>query len=191
MIKRSGQLFILLFLLFALPCSSLALTKIEQKFLDSFPASISGWDKGETADFEKEEPGLGVGIGYSTDVATATLYVYNKGHKTIPAGIGSKAIKAEFAGCKSDIYELEKMGLYKNVSVIDEGKMKLGYGRKLDFMYSKLELTRNDIVYSSWLFLTSYKNHYFKVRMTYPKGGLTDEEVRTFMNNVTDLVYVL
>jgi hypothetical protein len=77
--------------IFAFP--AFALTKYEQRFISSFPSTISDWEQGAITDFEKDTPGAGAGISYSKTNAYADIYIYNDGLAKIPAGTESKIVK--------------------------------------------------------------------------------------------------
>jgi len=191
--KKSRMcLLLILIALFTMGISNAhAITKMEQRFLDSFPSSISDWERQSSYNYEKEAPGGGVSISYGLNDAVATLYIYNMNLKTIPSGISSKVIKGEFSESKAAIITAKLQGYYQDVVKKNEGKAKFGLDKKMSFLFANYYITQNDIDLDSYLYITAIKNHYFKIRVTSTKGTLTEENLKPFLDSATDLVFLL
>ena len=123
-------------------------------------------------DFEKDHPGLGVGILYrSSDPAIyADFYIYNLGIKSIPDGSNTKEIHDQWKQAEDDIYTLEKQGKYLSVKKLYEASALLGMDRnaptalRADFSY-----TSNGTKKLSYLYLLGYKKNFIKIRFTFPE----------------------
>ena len=164
------------------------MTNLEEKANNSLPEVIQGWQRTGAYDFEKETPGGGVGIEYALENAVATIYIYDQKLGAIPSGISSNMIKKEFAVCRDAISIMQRQGIYQSAKKTGEGKTKLGLTNRTDALFAKFNIKINDVKKTSWLYMTAFKNHYYKVRMSYPNGEVEDKELKAFLNSLTDRV---
>jgi hypothetical protein len=137
--------------------------KLELAFPD-----IDGFQKGKINRYP--QPGLGYSIGYITpEKILATIYVYNGGLDKIPDGPGSEAVKQQILNAKGDIYELKKRGDYDTVTPRGDEKpqeVPLGKGAKALRLSFEIGFDGQKLV--SYIFVTGYKNHFVKIRFSYP-----------------------
>jgi len=138
----------------------------------SFPGSLGEMKRGEITDFEKREQGLGVGIGYAgPGHVVANIYVYNFRLRSIPDNVQSEPVMSHFLQVESDIYAEEKKGKYMAVQKLSEGLVPLGEAvpapRALSSHFSFIAI--DGVARLSHLYLAVYKNHFIKIRFTYPK----------------------
>ena len=80
-----------------------------------FPEAVGDVRLIDTKDYEKENPGLGVGIMYRTNTFKADFFLYDMGNPSIPSGVASPVITAQFEQARGDVYTLRQRGIYKDV----------------------------------------------------------------------------
>jgi hypothetical protein len=130
-----------------------------------FPEAVGAVKLIDVKDYEKEYPGLGVGIMYRTNTFKVDVFVYDMGKPSIPAGITSPAIAEQFEQARGDVYELEKRGVYQDVvTLIPKETIQI---RDFPFLHSKMTYTQDNIKRVSHLYLAGYKGQFVKVRITY------------------------
>ena len=162
-----------------LPLSSYAGAYRDRPTGLSFPDQLGGMTRGEATEFEKDHPGLGVGILYRSPnpAIYADIYIYNLGIKSIPTGSNTKEIHDQWKQAEGDIYTLEKQGKYKSVKKLYEASTLLGMDRnaptalRADFSYASLGTKK-----LSYLYLLGYKNNFIKIRFTFPDTLKTEGE---------------
>ena len=73
-----------------------------------FPEWIAGMVKDRITDFESDDPGRGISIGYCGCAAyiTVTIYLYNLGQSSIPNGVDSDLIIQHFQQVINSIYSI-------------------------------------------------------------------------------------
>ncbi|MBA4419133.1 MAG: hypothetical protein C0392_14685 [Syntrophus sp. (in: bacteria)] len=131
----------------------------------SFPELVGDVSLVKVTDFEKEYPGLGVGISYRADTFKGDVYIYNLSMGQVPAGIAAPVITGQFEQAMGDVYTLEKRGSYKDLVVqIKQETVQVG---NFPFLHSMMTYTQDDIKRVSHLYLTGYKGQFLKVRITY------------------------
>jgi hypothetical protein len=177
------------FYIFAFP--AFALTKYEQRFTASFPSTILDWEQGKITDFEKDSPGAGAGISYSKTNAWADIYIYTNSLAKIPAGNESKIVNNAFANCIDNKYYLQKQGVYQSVEAYETGIRRVGLDHKTTLLFSKFILTVNNSEKIDVIYLTAVKNHFFKILLTYDNSALTEKDLKSFLDSVWDLIYLL
>jgi hypothetical protein len=145
----------------------------------SFPDQLGGMNRGEITDFEKDHPGLGVGILYraSDPAIYADIYVYNLGVPSIPTGWDSKMIHDEWKQAEGDIYTIEKQGKYQQVKNLKESSALLGMDKnapialRADFSYIS-----NGSKKLSYLYMMGYHKNFIKIRFTFPEAMKAEGE---------------
>jgi hypothetical protein len=130
-----------------------------------FPELIGDVRLEKVTDYEKEYPGLGVGVSYRADTFKADVYMYDARLGPIPAGITEPIITKQFEQAMGDVYTLEKRGSYKDL-VVQIQKETAQVGR-FPFLHSMMMYTQDNIKRVSHLYLTGYKGQFIKVRITY------------------------
>jgi hypothetical protein len=136
-----------------------------------FPDRLASMQKDKVTDYEKDNPGLGVGIGYNSPGITLTIYVYNYGIKSLPGSPDDPAIRQHFAQVVGDVMTMGLRGRYIDLVKSQETEVVLGSsptGPKA--LSASFSYVQNNVERLSKLYLTSYKNHFVKVRYTYNKG---------------------
>jgi hypothetical protein len=139
-----------------------------QELKIDFP-DIEGWEKSEITRYPNAE--LGYNINYkSEDAGLVSIYVYNMGLREIPNDLNHRILIEEMAGVKAAVQTYGNMGYYtdikelKNETVVlggKDGKMK---ALKSVFTYN---LQGRPVI--SEAYILGHKNHFIKVRATYPK----------------------
>jgi hypothetical protein len=138
----------------------------------------------DVRDYEKEYPGLGVGIMYRTNTFKADVFLYDLGNPSIPSGAASQVITDQFEQARGDVYTLEKRGIYKDIAVLIQ-KETVNMG-DFPFLHSRMTFTQDDIKRVSHLYLAGYKGQFVKVRITYFFNNTADGEqsLAEFLNTL-------
>ncbi len=138
-----------------------------------FPEWIAGMVKDSITDFESDDPRLGIGIGYCGCAAyiTVTIYLYNLGQSSIPNGADSDLIIQHFQQVINDVYTSKH---YSSVVKLSERKISFDQSpESLEALSAAFSYTVDGTENLSFAYLTGYKNHFFKIRLTYPKSEET------------------
>ncbi|MDB5309277.1 MAG: hypothetical protein JWO38_3479 [Gemmataceae bacterium] len=115
-----------------------------------------------------KEKGLGYSVGYKREGMTVTVYVYNQNRPRIAAGPESDAVKAEMLDSISGVEGNKTTGTYKTISPTAEKVVSLGTGEKPpQFRWKQYEVALKDDRAFTELYLTGYKDHFVKMRVTY------------------------
>lgn len=116
------------------------------------------------------DPRLGYSVAYQAPGVAVSVYVYDKGVAGIPAGAGGEVIRKEARQAADDIRTAQKQGGYKSVKEVGkEEVVRLGKGkdapeavrRRFEVVRAEGDETRSDV------YVTGYKGHFVKVRVTY------------------------
>lgn len=157
----------------------------------SIPDRVGSLVYARTVDFESKSPGLGYALrfggrpGWMVDV-----YLYDLGLKSIPADTESSVIRDQLARARGDVFELGKRGTYAGVA--DRGDFVVPATGKPRFVcssFSYLRGERADIDVESYLCLSSWNNKFVKVRMTAPKGTMSQREATDFVRAWIELLH--
>jgi hypothetical protein len=153
-----------------------------------YPDVISGLKRMWVINFESEQPGLGVGMAYGENQnkagrIKADVYIYDYSLKNIPDGTGTTLISQHFEQVIGDIYTQEDMGHYREVEKLSEEIIYLGDYPALSATFS---FFHDNIEKVSCIYLTGYKDHFFKIRFTYYKSAETygEETLSRFLNGI-------
>ncbi len=112
----------------------------------------------DVKDYEKENPGLGVGIMYRTDTFQANTFVYDLDKGPIPSVATTPIITAQFEKAIGDVCTLERRWMYEDVVVqIPKGSMQAG---AFPFLNGKMTYALDDIKRPSQLYLIGYKRQF-------------------------------
>src|SRR4030067_1744171 len=155
-----------------------------------FPQVLANWERVKITDNEKEHPGMGITIGYNCSAGMATIYIYNYNLSNIGTGV-SVEVKQHFQKVISDIYEAEKIGIYRNVKKGSDGIVSLSTGKKGPyFLKTVISYVSNGEENLSYVYLTGYKNQFIKIRITYKKNIAKKEEIMItdFLDAIGNLI---
>jgi|WetSurMetagenome_2_1015567.scaffolds.fasta_scaffold04467_8 hypothetical protein len=134
-----------------------------------FPDRLASMKKGEVRDFEKDNPGLGVSIGYNAPGIALTIFIYDYRIKEFPDGPGDPVMKQHFDQVLGDVMKMGEQGKYDYLileNIADEivlGASKKG-PRALSASFSYILNGEKSL---SALYLISYKKNFIKIRFTY------------------------
>jgi hypothetical protein len=138
---------------------------------------VDGFEKQPTKRYE--EPGLGWSVAYRGSSSVVTFYLYNMDRDEIPDGADSDAVKAEMLDVISAVEAGKGAGVYKSLTPIKDGVTSLGTGKtakKFRFKRYEVEMAKAGRAITE-VYLTGYKNHFVKLRVTYLAEGREDAEV--------------
>ena len=142
-----------------------------------FPA-VPGWQRGGRQDHGGDE-GTSVGYLHAGGDIVLSVFVYDGGNATIPAGAASAEIGAEIEDTVQNIYAVQRLGEYKGVheSVRDIVSLGSDAGR-IEFLRSTVDiLTKDDTELRTYVYLTSVRDHFVKLR-TSSTGVEAEDEAR-------------
>jgi len=144
------------------------------------PDKVGGLAHAAPFDFEKTNPGLGYSIEFLRPGWRIDVYIYDMRMKSIPDDLDSEVIKKQFAQATDDIFALEKRGTYAKVTA--KGDYSIERGGQTRFLCSAFSYvhTQSAVTVDSYLCLTSWKNKFFKIRMTTPQNGDSRSEADKF-----------
>jgi len=150
-----------------------------------YPDVIGGLKRMWVINYELEQPGLGVGIAYGEHQDQAgrikvDVYIYDNRLTSIPDGTGTPLISQHFERVVGDIYVQEK---YRSVEKLSEEETYILSYPALSATFSYFQ---DDIERVSYIYLTGYKNHFFKIRFTYYKSAETygEETLSKFLDEI-------
>jgi hypothetical protein len=131
-----------------------------------FP-DVKGLTRGKVETFPKVE--LGYSVAYNAPGFAGTVYVYNLGLKKIPDGVKSDEVKGELKRAVDDLDRAKQAGLYKSVKEVGkEEAVPLGKGKDApSALRRQFEVERKDGVKLSEVYVTGYKDHFVKIRITH------------------------
>lgn len=117
-----------------------------------------------------EQPGLGYSVDYdSQNGLRFTIYVYDFGLESIAEGPFTEPARAQMKRAVGDIFRAREKGHYENVTTLWSGVIFLGDTDTSPKMRkASFRLRRNGQDYVSQLYLTGFKNHFIKVRCSFP-----------------------
>lgn len=100
-----------------------------------------------------------------------TIDVYDAGLTTIAAGPESPAVEQQFAKSVAALTAAQQLGVYRAVAAQGPADAaSIGLAGGLQFRRQQFTLTGKDgKILNSTLYLTGYKNHFLKIRVTMPK----------------------
>ena len=139
-----------------------------------FNKKIGTLIKGETTDFEKKSPGLGMSVGYNAPGITLTVYKYNMGLKKIAPDPSSEMLTKHFRAIQQNIYSLEKQGKYKSVKEIMTETADIGNKKKAH--HTIFEYIQTGKKRMSHMYLWANNNFFIKVRYTYDVERIDEAE---------------
>lgn len=140
----------------------------------AFKDEKTGLEFGDVEGFRRtevhryEQAGLGYSVDYISDAGIRiTIYVYDFGLPAIPDGPDSELAKANIVQAKGDIFRAKEKGLYQSVEQLSDSVVTLGPASGPKIHKMSFKIVRGDRENFSELYLTGYKNHFVKLRITY------------------------
>jgi hypothetical protein len=137
----------------------------------AFPESLGGMRRAMAIDYERERPGLGVGVKYVVEGGIfADVYVFTAGQSRIATGITDPLVQRMVDAAVRDIYTVAASGRYTDVKPAGNQVVSLGQGAGAPqaLVASFTYVLSGNEVYSQVYGLAAH-NHFVKVRVTYPQ----------------------
>lgn len=133
----------------------------------TIPGELGGLPLVHVTDFEKKDPGLGVGLSFRGEGGVkADIYIYNARVPSIPGGIKSKLMIDHFYAVTGDVMEMERRGVYKNVqTIVPQEEVSIG---GIKFFHANLRFTSEGVPMDSHVYLTGLKGQFVKIRFSFP-----------------------
>lgn len=146
-----------------------------------FPKQIGKLHIVQVDDLRPVASALGRGVHYRYPQVRVSIYVYNGGKSTIRAGITDPGIRDEIIGAIRDVYGQGELGYYLDIKAMNpqSSDFNTATGNQ-DVLWTRFTYTEIEkgiqVDKMSWLFITAYKNHYFKIRYTCA-ASILDEDM--------------
>ena len=158
--------------------------------LGGFPHVGTGYQRSEAIDFPEVEgfrrskpfefpdPRHGSVVSYEAGPVRINIYVYDSGLDFIPDGASSNVVKEEAVLVEEGLRELRRRGKYRSYAERASGESRVGDSPDAPRAQRRLfEIEREDggrILTD--VYITGYRNHFVKIRLTYPEGMRTESE---------------
>ena len=148
----------------------------DEKTSLQFPLTLGGLTFVEHHGYP--EPSMGFSVRYDdAETMKADIYVYDGGQSTIPSGHNNVLIQQELANAESGIRFYEQKGAYLDVTKLGEGTYPEDADTKtIAFVSSRFQYRQSEQfgvtftgVRVSETYLRGFKDHFIKVRVTYPE----------------------
>ena len=130
------------------------------------------------------EAKLGYSVGYNAPGFGATVYVYNRGLEKIPTGAKSDEVKDEMKHVADEIDLARQQGAYKSVKQLgQEETVRLGKGKDAPAaLRRRFEVEWKDGTRLSEAYVTGYKDHFVKIRITHdPDDKAAPEKIAALL----------
>jgi hypothetical protein len=129
---------------------------------------------------------LGHGIQYRGPGLSGSVYVYRGGHTTVPDGIGSGIVRAEFAKARGDVATVAKMRGDPEPQLLSERTMRAA---STEFLTATYRLRRGDALYTSLVGITGARGHFIKLRASVNAAGeAAANDINAFVAAIARLV---
>lgn len=149
---------------------------------DDLPGPKIEWPEVKGLDRQKpnvfKDVGLGYSVSYLAEGTVIIVFVYNLGLKEIPDGADADAIKAEMYESLLAVEGNRSNGRYKSIQPLDEKVVPFGANAdapKLRRKRYEIEIAKEGAAITE-LYVAGYKNHFLKIRATYPANDKTKGE---------------
>jgi hypothetical protein len=131
-----------------------------------FP-EVKGLTRGDKHTYPTPE--LGYSVGYKAPGFVATVYVYNRGLKKVPDGARSDEAKDEMKRLVEELDLVKQKGVYKSVKALGkEETVPFGKAKGApSALRRRFEIEREDGVVLSEGYVTGFKNHFLKIRISH------------------------
>jgi len=135
----------------------------------SFPDEVAGLTFSGREEFPQQD--IGVHIGYEgSGLVQGSLYIYNAGLNTIPAGTAAPIVRQHFAQVIEDAKQLKLAGKVRTVRLSEAGDQVTNYADcGPQFLWRAYEIELPEGAIASYTYLTAMKNRFVKLRITHPK----------------------
>lgn len=151
---------LLLLLMFTLPATASELYRGIR-----LPVEISGFNRIQVINNESTSKGLGITISYSAPGIKATVFIYDKGISDLREGINNPIVQTHAQQALQDIFTI-----HPDAKVLDD--LHQGSGSCTSYLRVKLVYEegqdRAREAFHSYLYLSSKKGSFVKVRVSYP-----------------------
>jgi hypothetical protein len=148
--------------------STLAQGVSYEKAIDvAFPDEVAGFVLDERKVFPQKD--LGVNITYQTSRSAflGSVYIYNGGLNSIPAGTEAPATRQQFVQVIAELKRLESQGQTK-IALHADGEQTTRYpGCGPQFIWRSYEMTLPEATLTSFTYLTAMKNNFVKLRVSH------------------------
>ena len=144
----------------------------------TFPTSLLDLKRISVRDYE--EPGLGFSIGYQSPTITATVFVYDRRIRNIPAGIDSPEVRAEFDRAYAELERAVRQGTHPSINRLElreRGELRT---TPIKFRFATVDLFGSGNAKRSFLFVTGFHGAFLKARITALNAG-GDAEAKNFI----------
>ncbi len=153
-----------------------------------FPVKLGEWTKN---DEQSLGGGQGILVSYNKGETKATLSVYNLGLKSIPHDIDSDILKDHYAKSKSEMAASSEQRGTVAIKIKDDDintRKDDDSSKFLRVIYELKAKTGRELY--SHLYLSDYKNQFFRIRINYPKPIKAEGEKATeeLLNEVGKLL---
>ncbi len=136
---------------------------------------------------------LGHGVEYrarasgSGAIYAGSIYVYNGGNPSVPDGIASNLVRAEFARARGDIAAIAKTNNLPEPVLLGERTIQSG---GIEFLTATYRMVRNDNPVITFVGLTGARRHFIKLRVSVPaaNGAAAAGEIDAFVTEVGRLL---
>jgi hypothetical protein len=144
----------------------------------SFPPAVGPLTRGKRTDLEPRFPGFGVTWSYFGGGTNAAVYVYDRQRYDIPADPRSDMIQGEFRTALAEVEQMTRSGAYQGPGI--KQKFEIGPAGSPVMIGAEIGIERNGEGQDSFLFLSSYRGNFLKVRYTAPAHQGSREEAEKF-----------
>jgi hypothetical protein len=137
-----------------------------------FPDEVGGLTYVGRKEFPQKE--LGVSLAYHGNIGgliRGSVYIYNAGLSSIPAGVDSPVVRSHFTQVISDVKQMERGGAKVNLAGGTEQTTKYdGCGPQFIWRAYEMDLEGVDGTLASYTYLTALKNNFVKLRISHLKS---------------------
>lgn len=143
-----------------------------------FPLKLGGLHIGKFTEYGKQQPGLGVGVGYNYYGITATAYIYNRNIQDIGSGVDFGYVGQEVMSALHEIKMLEHQGVYSVIGISEIGAFEFGSDEStFNFKGACAGFVSDGARRTAWIMVTAYKSHFLKIRHTVDRTIYTEDEI--------------
>lgn len=150
-----------------------------------FPQKLSYFLRGEARDYDLDNPGLGTGIPYNFVDINVMVNIYDK--KISGLRIDSDALKRETKREVDVVYDKVKEGYYVNVELL-EAPYIYSPGRGRPVYMAGFTVNVGSKTFREFIYMTSYKGHYVRIRITHPDSTSDDIVRNTFVRRLISML---
>jgi hypothetical protein len=150
-----------------------------------FPPTLAKLSRVDYTNYEPNAPGLGYSVSYKGYGYTLSVYIYQGGEIAIPEDIDDPRVKQQFTFAIRNV-----VSAYENVTATLEFKKTIGStSHRAHAIYFRF-LTKTGVEEESQLYVSTYKNQYFKIRLTYPQTKNDEAKIVTplILKEIGDLL---